>query len=108
MQKRTLEIDIHREPPGYWAEVPELGGCFASGRTLDELLQALHEAISMCLGNEESERILTRLTAIRLEVEPDLRPADADQITQPTARRKRQSHREDWPPPQPSRGDKPQ
>jgi predicted RNase H-like HicB family nuclease len=82
MDKRTLEIDVHRDvdgdPPGYWAQVRELEGCLASGRTLDELLQALHEAISMCLADQESERILTRLTALRLEVEPDLRTDNAD------------------------------
>jgi predicted RNase H-like HicB family nuclease len=103
MTKRTLQIDIHRdvdrEPPGYWAQVPELEGCFATGQTLDELLQALHEAITMCLADDENERILTRLIALRLEIEPDLRPADTDPITEPPARRKRQSHRDDWPPP---------
>lgn len=40
---------IHEEDGSYWAEVKELPGCFASGATLDELKEALVEAIGMCL-----------------------------------------------------------
>jgi predicted RNase H-like HicB family nuclease len=100
MNKRTLEVDVHREPPGYWAQVCELDGCFASGTTFDELLEALNEAIALYAGDDEPDRILTRVTTLRLEVEPDLRPADAEQVkvTGPPPRRKRQAHRDDWPP----------
>lgn len=41
----------------YWAEVRELPGCFASGETLDELMEALSEAIGMCLSPEDLERL---------------------------------------------------
>jgi predicted RNase H-like HicB family nuclease len=45
-----LHAIIHDEDDGtYWAEVKELPGCFASGATLDELQEALIEAIEMCL-----------------------------------------------------------
>ena len=38
---------IHVEPEGgYWAEVPELPGCFTQGDTLDELYRNLTEAIA--------------------------------------------------------------
>jgi predicted RNase H-like HicB family nuclease len=41
---------IRQEDDGtYWAEVKELPGCFASGRTLDELKEGLIEAIGLCL-----------------------------------------------------------
>lgn len=41
---------IIREEEGiYWADVEELPGCFASGHTLDELREALEEAVLMCL-----------------------------------------------------------
>lgn len=33
----------------YWAEVPALPGCFASGRTTEELTEALAESVGMCL-----------------------------------------------------------
>ena len=39
---------IHESDDGFWAEVIDLPGCFASGRTLDELREALEEAISLC------------------------------------------------------------
>jgi predicted RNase H-like HicB family nuclease len=35
---------IHQEDGMYWAEVPSHPGLFASGETLDELLEALGEA----------------------------------------------------------------
>jgi predicted RNase H-like HicB family nuclease len=103
MNARTFEVDVHREPPGYWAEVGGLEGCYASGQTLDELFQALREAISMYLGEVDDERILVRVTGLRLAVQPDLRPADAKASVQPPSRRKRQSHRHDWPPDERSR-----
>lgn len=42
---------IHEEDGSYWAEVKELPGCFASGATLDELKDALVEAIGMVIEN---------------------------------------------------------
>jgi len=40
---------VHEEDGKYWAEVQELPGCFASGKDLDELTEALIEAIQMCI-----------------------------------------------------------
>ena len=98
MDARTLEVEVHREPSGYWAEVGGLEGCYASGQTLDELFQALREAIAMYLGEIKDEGILVRVTGLRLEVQPDLRPAEIRASAQHPSHRKRQSHREDWPP----------
>lgn len=47
-----FHAEIHEEDGSYWAEVRELPGCFASGRSLDELKDALLEAIGMCLEPE--------------------------------------------------------
>ena len=41
---------IHHEDGSYRAEIPELPGVFASGDTVDELLEGLKEAVSMYLG----------------------------------------------------------
>jgi predicted RNase H-like HicB family nuclease len=42
-----FEAVIHVEPEGgYWAEVPELPGCFTQGGTLEELYRNLAEAIA--------------------------------------------------------------
>lgn len=40
-----LTARVHQEDGSYWAEVVELPGCFASGDDLDELKEALAEAI---------------------------------------------------------------
>jgi predicted RNase H-like HicB family nuclease len=50
-----MELHAHvqqDEDGSYWAEVKELPGCFASGFTLDELMEALTEAIAMCLSTD--------------------------------------------------------
>jgi predicted RNase H-like HicB family nuclease len=38
---------VHSEDGMYWAEVPEYPGLFASGETMDELIEALTEAWAM-------------------------------------------------------------
>jgi predicted RNase H-like HicB family nuclease len=44
---------IHAETDGgYWAEVPDLSGCFTLGDTLDEVYQNLAEAIACHLEIE--------------------------------------------------------
>lgn len=52
MTSRTFMLTVHHEDGTYWAEVDELPGCFASGRDLDELKEALAEAIGMCLETQ--------------------------------------------------------
>lgn len=49
-----LTIRVHHEGDRYWAEVAELPGCFASGTSLDELREALEEAVSLCLDTEST------------------------------------------------------
>lgn len=45
-----LTANIHREDGSYWADVPKLPGCFASGETLDELFDSLREGIWLYLA----------------------------------------------------------
>lgn len=46
---------VHAEPEGgYWAEVPELPGCFTQGDTLDEIYRNLPEAIACHLDLDTS------------------------------------------------------
>lgn len=47
-----LTAAIHYEDGGYWAEVPELPGCFAAGASFDELFESLLEGIRLYLANE--------------------------------------------------------
>jgi predicted RNase H-like HicB family nuclease len=44
-----LKVFIHHDGEEYWSEVVELPGCFASGRTLSELHEALGEAVGLYL-----------------------------------------------------------
>jgi predicted RNase H-like HicB family nuclease len=50
-----LTIRVHREDDAYWAEVTELPGCFASGESLDGLLEALEEAVTLYLEDDSGE-----------------------------------------------------
>lgn len=57
---------VHDEgPEGFWAEVEELPGCFATGDTLDELWDSVGESISLYLSTPESpvEARMVRPTA---------------------------------------------
>jgi predicted RNase H-like HicB family nuclease len=44
-----LTVEVRHEAASYWTRIHELPGCFASGRTLDELREALGEAIGLYL-----------------------------------------------------------
>jgi predicted RNase H-like HicB family nuclease len=49
---RTFTVLVHAAEPdetGFWAEVEELPGCFASGETLDELENDVRDAIETYL-----------------------------------------------------------
>jgi predicted RNase H-like HicB family nuclease len=45
-EKGEIELDVvvHREDGMYWAEVPSHPGLFASGKSIDELVDAVGEA----------------------------------------------------------------
>lgn len=43
-------VEIHHENDVYWASVPEVPGCFATGDDLDELEESLREALALALG----------------------------------------------------------
>jgi predicted RNase H-like HicB family nuclease len=55
MRTLVMEItaNIHREDGSYWAEVPALPGCFASGEDLDELFISLQEGVELYLRDED-------------------------------------------------------
>jgi predicted RNase H-like HicB family nuclease len=53
-QARVYKAVVHSEEEGgYWAEVPDLPGCFTRGDTLDEVYHNLTEAIACHLGEDE-------------------------------------------------------
>ena len=64
-----LQIFIHQDGPEYWSEIAELPGCFASGRTLSELREALGEAVGLYLWDAPSEVESGELTVGPGEIE---------------------------------------
>ncbi|HYG95817.1 MAG TPA: type II toxin-antitoxin system HicB family antitoxin [Solirubrobacterales bacterium] len=48
-----IQANIHLEDGSYWADVPALPGCFASGEDLDELFASLREGIELYLKDDE-------------------------------------------------------
>ena len=52
-----LTVIVRHERESFWAEVGELSGCFASGRTLSELRDALAEAIGLYLWELDSAQL---------------------------------------------------
>lgn len=69
-QKKTYDIDLHFEKDHVWAQVKELPGCFATGRDLEELADALTEALNMCLGDGE-------VASVRIEPAEAVKPIAA-------------------------------
>ena len=62
----TYTVRIHNDGPGemLWAEVEGLPGCFATGRSMDDLRDALAEAIGLYLSDAG------RTVTVRVEDEP--------------------------------------
>lgn len=61
-----FHVTIHEEDGSYWADVTELPGCFASGATLDELHDALLEAIRLYLTPEPPAPVNGGATPLRV------------------------------------------
>jgi predicted RNase H-like HicB family nuclease len=50
---REFNVLIERDSDGYYvASVPSLPGCHTQGRSLDELMDRIREAIELCLEVE--------------------------------------------------------
>ena len=56
---REFYVVIERDEDGYYVgEVPQLRACYTQGRTLDELMENIREAIELCLEEEDEETLL--------------------------------------------------
>lgn len=54
----VFKVIVHKaEEGGYWAEIPNLPGCFTHGATLDEIRLNAREAIDAYLGENENPEI---------------------------------------------------
>jgi predicted RNase H-like HicB family nuclease len=51
--KRQFYVVIEQDEDGFFVgEVPQLRACYSQGRTLDELMENMHEVIELCLEDE--------------------------------------------------------
>jgi predicted RNase H-like HicB family nuclease len=58
MGKREFYVVIERDEDGFYVgEVPQLRACYSQGRTLDELMENVREAILLCLEDEGDEGV---------------------------------------------------
>lgn len=68
----TLELDVivEREADGFYvASVPSLHGCHTQARSLDELMERIREAITLCLEvHGESPELLDFIGVQRVRV----------------------------------------
>lgn len=56
--KREFTIAIEKDTEGYYvATVPQLKGCHAQAKTLDELMERIKEAVLLCLEAEAGEGV---------------------------------------------------
>ncbi len=56
--KRKFHVIIEQDEDGYYfGKVPELEGCHTQGRTLDELMKNIKEAIELCLEVKTKDKI---------------------------------------------------
>lgn len=65
---------IHHDGADYWSEIAELPGCFASGRTLSELRDALGEAVGLYVWDTPAEVMDGELAVGPGEIEVRQRP----------------------------------
>lgn len=50
---RQFDVVIERDEEGFYVgSVPQLPGCHSQGRSLDELMERIREAIELCLEVE--------------------------------------------------------
>lgn len=53
MTKREFFVVIERDEDGFYVGgAPQLWACYSQGRTLDELMENVREAILLCLEDE--------------------------------------------------------
>ena len=79
MSEQTIEyiVRVHQEDDSLWAEVLDLPGCFASGHTLDELREALEEAISLYVTDDPDAG---KISSLSLGSDPPRHPLQVGEM----------------------------
>ena len=66
----TYTVAVHQEGDTLWAEVEELPGCFATGRDLAELEEALVEAITLYRQDTDADTAPVRHGRLTVAAKP--------------------------------------
>jgi predicted RNase H-like HicB family nuclease len=73
MEKQIMDFTVFLEQDEdgiYVAKVPEINGCYTQGKTLQEVLERIKEAIEVCLGWDKEDISPRRFVGIqRVQVE---------------------------------------
>ncbi len=68
MEKQVLDFNvlIEQDEDGiYVAKVPELEGCYTQGKSLNEVLERIKEAIEVCLEADKEEIVPMKFIGIQ-------------------------------------------
>jgi len=56
MDKESFDVIIEQDEDGiYVAKVPEIAGCYTQGKTLQEVIERIKEAIEVCIESDEEK-----------------------------------------------------
>lgn len=65
-QKLDFNVFIEQDEDGiYVGKVPELDGCFTQGKTVEEVMDRIREAIEVCLEADDEEINPARFIDVR-------------------------------------------
>ena len=63
---REFSVILEQDEEGYFiASVPELPGCHTQARSLDKLMERIHEAIALCVEVEQLSTSPTRFIGVQ-------------------------------------------
>ena len=72
MQQKLLNFTVLIEPDEdgiYVANVPDIPGCYTQGRTVEQAMERIREAIQVCLEADDEEILPMKFIGVRqLEV----------------------------------------
>lgn len=55
MGERAVRVRYHHEPEGWWAESPDIDGFVATGQTLAEVRELVHDGVPYYTEDDEAE-----------------------------------------------------
>ena len=63
MENKIFTVLIEQDEDGvYIAKVPDIAGCYTQGKTIEQAMERIKEAIQVCLESEKEEVPLSAAT----------------------------------------------